>query len=62
MKEFADWARKKKIPFRQTSAVSGEGIAALFQLVASMLAEYRTTMELEATAISVETTVKNNCC
>jgi small GTP-binding protein len=62
MKEFVTWAREKRIPFCQTSAVSGEGIGTLFQMMASKLVDYRTPLDVDAAPMSVDQTATKGCC
>jgi hypothetical protein len=47
IKELEEWANKKKIPFHQTSAVSGEGITTLFQTIAIAVADFRIPTDVD---------------
>jgi small GTP-binding protein len=60
---FEAWAREKKIHFCQTSAVSGEGVVALFQAVARMLADVTMPLEVEEGAERpIESGSDKKCC
>jgi small GTP-binding protein len=61
-KELEEWAREKKIPFHQTSAVSGEGVASLFQTIATAIADYRTTVDIDRSLLCIEPEKRKPCC
>jgi small GTP-binding protein len=62
IRRFENWAREKRIPFHQMSAVSGEGIVTLFQTLARMLADVTAPMETQSESDCVKVNVADTKC